>query len=120
MGWQKLGKVQGEDNRAGDHYLVLERKTLDADERGDFDRVKVLAYDPGSKNYATPFRDDVLGRFPVILKMDGQQGSFHLTAIDKNDQKQELEYKVELLAGGKVKVTKPNLPKPAAAKPRKK
>ncbi len=120
MGWQKLGKVQGEDNRAGDHYLVLERKTLDADERGDFDRVKVLAYDSGSRNYTTPFRDDVLGRFPVILKMDGQQGSFRLTAIDKNDQKQELEYKVDLLSGGKVKVTKPNLPKPAAAKPHKK
>lgn len=115
-GWQKLGLVRGDDSRAGDHYLVMERKTLDADERGDFDRVKVLAYDPGSRNYTTPFRDDVLGRFPVILKMEGQQGVFRLTAIDKNDQKQELEYKVELLSGGKVKVTKPNIPKSSPEK----
>jgi uncharacterized protein YgiM (DUF1202 family) len=110
-GWQKLGTVHGDDSRAGDHYLVMERKVFDADDRVDFDRVKVLAYDPKSRNYSTPFRDDVLGRFPVVVKMEGQQGSFRINAIDKNDQKQELEYNVELLSGGKVKVTKPSIPK---------
>lgn len=113
-GWQTLGIVHGDDSRSGDHYLVVERKVFDADDRVDFDRVKVLAYDPASRNYTTPFRDDVLGRFPVIVKMDGQQGTFRISAIDKNDQKQELEYKVELLSGGKVKVTKPSIPKPNA------
>lgn len=113
-GWLKLGTVQGEDSRSGDHYLVMERKVFDADDRVDFDRVKILAYDPASRNYSTPFREDVLGRFPVVLKMEGQQGTFRINAIDKNDQKQELEYKVELLSGGKVKVTKPSISKPNA------
>jgi uncharacterized protein YgiM (DUF1202 family) len=111
MGWQKLGTVHGEDSRSGDHYLVMERKVFGADDRGDFDRVKVLAYDPATRNYSQPFHDDVLGRFPIILTMNGQQGTFRLTAIGKDGQKQELEYTVELLSGGKVKVTKPNVPK---------
>ena len=113
MGWQKLGTVQGDDNRSGEHYLVMERKAFGADERADFDRIKVLAYDPATRNYNTPFRDEVLGRFPVKLEMNGQQGKFTVSVIGKDDQKQEVEYAVELLSGGKVKVTKPNLPKPA-------
>ena len=106
-GWQKLGTANGEDNRSGDHYLVLERKMFDADDRVDFDRVKVLAYDPSTRNYTTPFREDILGRFPIVLKMDGQQGTFRFNAIGKNDEKQTLEYTVEILSGGKIKVTKP-------------
>jgi len=113
MGWQKLGTVHGDDSRSGDHYLVMERKVFGADDRADFDRVKVLAYDPATRNYNTPFRDEVLGRFPVLLTMNGQQGTFRLNAIGKDGQSQELEYTVELLSGGKVKVTKPNTPKPA-------
>ncbi len=104
-GWQKLGMALGSDNRAGDHYLVLERKVFKADERVDFDRVKVLAYDPASRDYSTPFREDVSGQFPVSLKMEGQRGSFRIIAFDKNDQKHEFEYDVEI-SGGKVKVTK--------------
>lgn len=111
MGWQKLGTVHGDDNRSGDHYLVMERKIFGTDDRADFDRVKVLAYDPASRNYSTPFRDDVPGRFPVTLTMNGQQGTFRLNVIGKDGQKQELEYTVELSSGGKVKVTKPNVPK---------
>ncbi|MDQ3013826.1 MAG: hypothetical protein M3X11_24370, partial [Acidobacteriota bacterium] len=113
MGWLRLGTVHGDDSRSGDHYLVMERKTFGADDRADFDRVKVLAYDPSTRNYNTPFRDEVLGRFPVKLAMNGQQGTFALSVIGKDGQKQELEYIVELLSGGKVKVTKPNVPKPA-------
>ena len=113
MGWQKLGTVHGDDSRSGDHYLVMERKTFGADDRADFDRIKVLAYDPSTRNYSTPFRDEVLGRFPVKLAMNGQQGTFTLSVIGKDGQKQELEYAVELLSGGKVKVIKPNVPKPA-------
>lgn len=110
-GWQKLGTVQGEDNRSGDHYLVLERNIFKADDRVDFDRVKVLAYDPATRNYTTPFREDVKGFFPISLKMEGRQGSLRLNVFDKNDQKRELEYAVELLSGGKVKVTKTNTQK---------
>lgn len=104
IGWQKVSTVRGDDNRSGDHFLVMERKVLNADDRVDFDRITVLAYDPVSRNYSTPFREDVLGNFPVTLKMDGQKGTFHLVAIDKKSgQKQQLEYSVELLSGGKVK-----------------
>lgn len=105
-GWQKLGTAHGSDNRSGDHYLVLERKVLKADERVDFDRVKVLAYDPSTRDYTTPFREDVSGQFPVSLKMEGQQGNFRIFVLDNNNQKKEIEYSVELLSGGKVKVTK--------------
>jgi len=119
MGWQKLGTVQGNDNRSGDHYLVMERKVFGADDRVDFDRVKVLAYDPASRNYNTPFRDDLLGRFPVTLTMNGQQGSFRLNALGPDGQKQELDYTVELSSGGKVKVTKPSIQK-TGPKPGKK
>ena len=108
VSWQKIGTVHGDDSRTGDHFLVSERKVFDADDRADFDRIKVLAYDQASRNYSTPFKDDVLGRFPITLKMDGQTGKFSFTALDKNGQKQELEYTVELLTGGKVKAQKVN------------
>lgn len=108
VGWQKLGTVHGDDSRSGDHFLVMERKISDADDRVDFDRIKVLAYDQATRNYSTPFREDLLGRFPVTLKMDGKTGTFRLTAIDKNGQKQEFEYSVELLSGGKIKTLKLN------------
>lgn len=107
VGWQKLGTAHGDDSRAGDHYLVLERKLFDADERVDFDRVKVLAYDPASRDYSTPFREDLLGKFPVVVAMDGPQGHFRLKTIDKENQVHELEYSVATVERGRIKVTKP-------------
>ncbi len=106
-GWQKIGTVTGDDSKSGDHYLVLERKTAGADEGVDFDRVKVLAYDPYSRNYSTPLREDVPGRFPVTVKMEGTRGQFHLIVIDKDKQRQKLVYEIEMLEGGKVNITKP-------------
>lgn len=106
VGWQKLGTVHGDDSRTGDHFLVLERKVLGPDERADFDRIKVLAYDAPTRNYSTPFKDDVIGRFPVSLKMDGQTGSFRSIVLDKNDAQQEIEYSVEI-TNNKIKVAKP-------------
>ncbi|MBL8189721.1 MAG: SH3 domain-containing protein [Acidobacteria bacterium] len=105
VGWQKLGTVHGDDSRTGDHFLVLERKVLGADEQADFDRIKVLAYDAPSRNYTTPFREDVLGRFPIALKMEGQTGSFRAIVLDKNGAKHELDYTVEI-ASNKIKVAK--------------
>lgn len=108
VAWQKLGTLHGDDNRTGDHFLVTERKVMDADDHADFDRIKVLAYDPVTRNYSTPFKEDLLGFFPVTLKMDGQSGKFTFAAIDKNKQKHSVEYTVELLSGAKVKVQKLN------------
>jgi uncharacterized protein YgiM (DUF1202 family) len=106
-GWQKIGTVTGDDSKSGDHFLIMERKSSGANEKADFDRVKVLAYDPASRNYATPFREDVVGRFPVVLKMEGTRGHFQLLTIDKSGQQRKLTYGVEMLEGGKVRVTKP-------------
>jgi len=107
VGWHKIGTVTGEDSRSGEHFLALERKISGAGEKVDFDRMKVLAYDPVTRNYSTPFREDVTGRFPVSMKMEGTRGHFQIISLDKNGQTQKLTYNVEMLEGGKVKVTKP-------------
>lgn len=107
IGWQKIADIPGNDSKSGEHYLAIERKIFGADDQVDFDRVKVLAYDPASRNYTTPFREDVSGRFPITLKMQGTKGTFQFDALDKNRQAQSLTYSLEMLDGGKVKVTKP-------------
>ena len=107
VGWQKIGTVTGADNRSGENFLALERKNFGADDGVDFDRVKVLAYDPATRDYTTPFREDVAGRFPLTLKMDGSRGHFQIIAVDKNGQTHNLTYGVEVLEGGKVRVAKP-------------
>jgi hypothetical protein len=101
-----IGTVKGDDSKSGEHYLVLERKNFGADEKIDFDRIKVLAYEPYSRDYSTPFREDIAGRFPVTMKMNGTCGHFQIIAVDKNGQEQKLRYDVEMLEGGKVRVTK--------------
>jgi hypothetical protein len=106
-GWQKIATIHGDDSKTGDHYLVVERKNSGADDQVDFDRVKILAYDPHTRNYSTPFREDLSGRFPVTLKMEGTLGQFQLITIDKNNQQQSLTYTIEMIDGGKVKVTRP-------------
>jgi hypothetical protein len=106
-GWQKIATIHGDDSKTGDHYLVVERKNSGADDQVDFDRVKILAYDPHTRNYSTPFREDLSGRFPVTLKMEGTRGQFQLITIDKNNQQQSLTYTIEMIDGGKVKVTRP-------------
>ena len=107
VGWQKIGTVTGEDSKSGDHFLALERKNSSSAEGVDFDRMKVLAYDPSTRNYTTPFREDVAGRFPVTLKMQGTRGQFQVITLDKNGKPLTQTYSVEMLEGGKVKVTKP-------------
>jgi uncharacterized protein YgiM (DUF1202 family) len=107
IGWQKLGTATDDDNESGEHFLALERRNFGADEGVDFDRVKVLAYDPASRTYYTPFREDIAGRFPVTLKMEGARGQFEIVAVDKNGQTQKLTYSVEMPEGGKLRVVKP-------------
>jgi hypothetical protein len=107
VGWQKIGTVTGADNRSGENFLALERKNFGADDGVDFDRVKVLAYDPVRRDYDTRFREDIAGRFPVTVKMNGSRGYFQIITVDKNGQTHNLTYGVEMLEGGKVRVAKP-------------
>ncbi|MGH9847949.1 MAG: hypothetical protein ACREEM_55390, partial [Blastocatellia bacterium] len=67
----------------------------------------VMAYDPRSRNYGRKFSDEVVGRFPVELKMEGTRGSFRVMALDKAGQLQPRDYVLEMRDGGDVKVTKP-------------
>ncbi len=105
-GWLKIGTTHGDDGRSGDHYLVMERKTSGGDDRVDFDRIKVLAYEPVSRSYSTPFREDIPGVFPATLKMDGTKGKFDIITIENDDRKQTLSYSIEILDGGKIRVSK--------------
>jgi uncharacterized protein YgiM (DUF1202 family) len=107
IGWQKIGVVTGDETELGAHFLALERRNFGADDGVDFDRIKVLAYDPAARDYLTPFREDIAGRFPVTLKMDGPRGHFEIIAVAKNGQTKKLSYGIEVLEGGKVKVSKP-------------
>jgi hypothetical protein len=105
VGWQKINATRDARGQENNNYLVLERQLFGADEKSEFDRVVVLAYDPGARNYYSPFRDDVRGRFPVRLKMDGELGGFSFAALDKNQQEYQAEYTVET-SGGKLKVAR--------------
>jgi uncharacterized protein YgiM (DUF1202 family) len=118
IGWQKIGTARDEDGRAGDHYLVFERWAASADEQADFHRLQVLAYDPASRDYYVPFREDTRGRFPVTLKMEGSRGKFQLQALDREDQAYAVDYTVELLESGRVRITRVT-PKTAARDKRK-
>jgi uncharacterized protein YgiM (DUF1202 family) len=114
IGWQRIGTPTGGGGGSGANFLVLERKNFGADDGVDFDRIKVLAYDPATRDYVTPFREDIAGRFPVTVQMDGAHGHFQIIAVDKNGQTQKLTYGVEALEGGKVKVAKPVNATPSA------
>lgn len=105
-GWQKIGTVTGEDGRSGDHYLVLEEKVTEPDRAFDFDRIKVLAYDPVTRDYLIPFREDLKGRYPVTLDMVGSRGSFKLTTVNPRGRSQEVSYRIELKEQSRVTVSK--------------
>ncbi|NDD62935.1 MAG: hypothetical protein EBZ36_02980 [Acidobacteria bacterium] len=108
-GWQKIGTVTGDDGRSGDHYLILEERISNPNPDFDFDRVKVLAYDPVTRDYLTPFREDISGRYPVSLDMVGSRGTFRLTATDRQGRPRELRYQLELGDRSKVIVSRINL-----------
>ncbi len=106
VGWQKIGTARDDEGRAGDHYLVLERWALLSDDKGDFSRIQVMAYDPKSRDYYVPFREDVAGRLPVTLKMEGSRGTFRVQALDKDGHIHPLDYTIETLEGGKLRVAR--------------
>lgn len=105
-GWLKIASSHGEDGKSGDHYLVLERKIFGADDHLDFDKVKVLVYDPATRDYTTQFREDVPGRFPVKLAMQGSTGDFQLNVVDKNKEVRSQSYNIQLLDSSHIKVTR--------------
>ena len=116
VGWQKIGTASDDQGRSGDHYLALERGTSNADDKVDFDRLQVLAYNPAAREYGVPFREDVHGRFPLTLKMDGSHGKFQVNALDKNGNAQTIDYSIELAEGGRVRVTRITPKEPARGK----
>lgn len=107
-GWQKIATVTGEDGHSGNHYLVLEEKIGRVDPQFDFDRLKVLAYDPLTREFYTPFREDLTGRFPLALDMNGSSGTFRFTAVDRQGKIRELNYRIELLEQSRLKVNRLN------------
>ncbi|MFM8394031.1 MAG: hypothetical protein ACKOB4_08925, partial [Acidobacteriota bacterium] len=105
-GWQKIGTVTGDDGQSGHHYLVLEEKISRVDPQFDFDRLKILAYDPTTREYTTPFREDLTGRYPLTLEMNGTRGTFRLTALDREGRQRDLQYQIELLEQARLRVTR--------------
>lgn len=105
-GWQKIGSTQDEQNQTKEHYLVAEKQLFGADDQLDFDRLKVLAFDPKRGEYYTPFREDVRGRFPINVTLAGSRGQFKLTALDKANQPQPVDYTFEFLETGRPKITR--------------
>jgi hypothetical protein len=119
VGWQNLGSAHDTEGHAGDHFLVLERRVDGSDDTADFDRVKVLAYSPGSRDYYTPFREDLKGHFPVVVTMNGQRGMFKINTIDKDGNPKLLEYAIEMPSQGKISVKKLTLTPGETTKSRK-
>lgn len=115
IGWQKLGTVTDSAGRSGGAYLVLEKEIFPDDKdrsgREDFDRLQVISWDPAKREYFTPVRENIRGRFPVRLKMEGSRGHFEIRELDRNDNPQTREGTIELAADGRVTVTGLKTPK---------
>ncbi len=109
VGWQKIGTVTDSGGRSGGAYLVLEKEIFSSDKeksgREDFDRIQVISWDPAHRDYFTPVRENIHGKFPVNLKMDGNRGKFRIREFDKGGNLQTREGTVELASDGRVSVT---------------
>ncbi len=109
VGWQKIGTVTDDAGRSGGAWLVFEKEIFpdDKDRSGkeDFDRVKINSWDPARRDYFTPVRENIRGRLPVILKMEGNRGRFELQELDARDNLQTREGTIELASNGRVTVT---------------
>jgi uncharacterized protein YgiM (DUF1202 family) len=105
VGWQKIGTARA-DGESGDNYLVLERRIAGAEDQVNFDRIKVLAYDPARRDYSTPFREELKGKFPVTLKMEGGRGSFQVQTFDAQGNLRPLDFAIEHQPNNRVRVTR--------------
>lgn len=95
-GWQRIATVTGEDGRRGDHFLVLEERISGRNPALDFDRVRILAYDPVTRGYQTPFRAEISGRYPVSLEMNGSQGRATIPVVGRDGRTSERVFCLEL------------------------
>jgi hypothetical protein len=84
VGWQRLGEAGADDSAPPPHYVVIERNIFNADPEADFDRVKLLAYDPAQSDYYTPFREDIKGRLPMIVSGDGSRGRIEIKGLESD------------------------------------
>jgi hypothetical protein len=114
-GWQSIGSIQDEQNQTKEHYLVAEKQLFGAEDQLDFDRLKVLAFDPKRREYVTTFREDARGRFPIHVKVEGNRGTLQITTFDKDKQPHKVDYSIEAIESGRPKVTRVT-PKEAARK----
>lgn len=105
-GWQTIGSTQDEQNQTKEHYLVAEKPLFGSADQLDFDRLKVLAFDPKGGEYYTPFREDLKGRFPILVKRDGNHGSIQVLALDKTKQPATVDFTFEITENGRPKVTR--------------
>jgi hypothetical protein len=115
VGWQRLAPVNKAEGLSNDPYLVLERSISEEEEGIDFDRLKVLAYDDTTRDYYTPFREDLRGQFPVIHRSDSGRGTFQLKVVSATGTN-PVDFSYETNEGGKLKVTRVTPKEPAAAK----
>lgn len=95
-GWQRIATVTGEDGHRGDHFLVLEERISGRNPALDFDRVRILAYDPQTRSYLTPFRAEIAGRYPVAVEMNGSQGLARIPAVARDGRTREQVFRIEL------------------------
>lgn len=106
-GWQKLLTVGKDTATPGDHYLVLERKMDNAGVDADFDRIRILAYDPEKRSYSIPFTENIEGKFPVTFSMNGQRGNFQFNSVENLGGLRILNYGIEITDKQKLLVIKP-------------
>jgi uncharacterized protein YgiM (DUF1202 family) len=108
-GWQKIGTVTDAGGRSGGAYLMFEKEIYpdDKDRSGkeDFDRIQVISWDAGRRDYFTPVRENIRGRFPVIVKTEGSRSQFQIKELDQNENLQTRVCSIELASDGKVTVT---------------
>jgi hypothetical protein len=105
-GWQSIGSIQDEQNQTKEHYLVAEKQLFGSEDQLDFDRLKVLSFDPKRREYVTPFRDEVHGRFPIRTHVENNRGSFQVTALAKDGQPHVIDYTFEFNESGRPKITR--------------
>ena len=115
VGWMSLGESRDENGRAGEHFIVLEREIFGKDQDSDFNRIKILAYDPAARDYSTPFREDISGRFPIRLNRNGRQATLEIPSAAN----QITTFQIQMSEAGKFQVTRVT-PKETAPRKRRK
>lgn len=102
VGWMSLGETKDENGRTGEHFLVLEKEIFGKDPDADFNRIKILAYDPGARDYGTPFREDLSGRYPVKLSREGRTATLEVPS----SLHEPIIFQIQMSDAGRFQVTR--------------